>query len=62
MNFLTIKQLSEKYGFYTDSAIRNLIRLSTKNGFSFCIRRIGAKILINEEDFLNWIENHKGKL
>ncbi len=36
--------------------LRHLIFNAEKNGFKKCIRRIGRRILIDEESFFKWVE------
>lgn len=63
--WLTPKMLAEAERAYTLSAIRNLIHKSEDrqssvgvipgNGLKPHIRRVGRKVLINHQGFLNWI-------
>jgi len=65
----TVKTLSEAEPAFTLAAIRNLIFLSADrktskgiikgNGLAPHIRRIGAKVLINREGFLGWIDSQE---
>ena len=55
-HYLTVKQLSEKYPAFPQGGIRSWI-FADKNGFSKCLRRVGKKILINEQIFMDWLEN-----
>jgi hypothetical protein len=65
-NWLTVNLLSEAVPAFSPAAIRNLIfksadRKTSKgiikgNGLAPHIRRIGAKVLINHQGFLSWIE------
>ena len=67
--WLTVNLLSEAEPAFTLAAIRNLIFLSADrktskgiikgNGLAPHIRRIGAKVLINHEGFLNWIDSQE---
>ncbi len=58
--FATVKQIPELYpGIFTQSSIRWLIFNEKQNGFSKCIRRIGAKVLINLDDFEEYINEQK---
>lgn len=66
MTPLTIRQLSERYPAFSEPAIRNLVfcakpRQSTKgpipgNGLDRCILRVGRKVLIDEEQFQDWLQ------
>ena len=55
-NLLTVKQFSEKHAAFPEGGMRYRIFHSDKNGFDRCIRRVGAKVLINEIEFFKWIE------
>lgn len=68
-NWLTVNLLSQIEPAFTPAALRNLIFLSADrktskgiikgNGLAPHIRRIGAKVLINREGFLSWIDTQK---
>jgi hypothetical protein len=53
--FYTVKQIPSYYPAFTESSIRYLIFNQKQNGFDSCIRKIGKKILIDADDFENWI-------
>lgn len=55
-NFLTVKQFAQKYPAFSEASLRYNIFHEEKNGFDKAIKRVGKKILIDEEAFLNWIE------
>ena len=65
-SWLTVNLLSEAAPAFSPAAIRNLIfksadRKTSKgiikgNGLAPHIRRIGAKVLINHQGFLSWID------
>ena len=60
-HFLTVKQLSEKYAFIPAGGIRHLI-FTNKNDFNKrVVRKLGRKILINENEFLNFIDEQAKK-
>jgi hypothetical protein len=59
MSFLTVKQTSEKYPAFTQNSIRWIIFNSKFNGASAFIRRVGRKILIDNDAFVAWIDGHK---
>ena len=58
--FYTVKQLADKHHFVTLSALRWYIFHSKSNGLHSCIRRVGRKILIDNQAFLNWIDTNGG--
>ena len=57
--FLTVKQVAEKYPWPSEQGLRHLIFYADENGFSRCIRRIGRRVLIKEEEFLSWLNESK---
>lgn len=66
-SWLTVNLLSKEVPAFSPAAIRNLIFKSADrktsnsiikgNGLAPHIRRIGAKVLINHQGFLNWIDS-----
>ncbi|MDQ7075032.1 MAG: hypothetical protein Q9O24_07755 [Gammaproteobacteria bacterium] len=68
-SFLTVPQFSVKHPAFTQSSLRGLIfnaksRQSSQgmiegNGLAPAIIRIGRKVLIDEEKFLAWVDNHQ---
>ncbi len=60
-NYLTVKQLANKYEAFSEASLRYWIFHSTSNNLDKAIRRVGKKILIAENAFLSWIENQGGK-
>jgi hypothetical protein len=58
--WVTVRQLAELYPF-GEGGIRNLLFFSKTNGLEKCVRRIGSKILINTDQFDEWIDGHKDK-
>jgi hypothetical protein len=55
----TVKQFTEKQPAFTESALRSLIFNEHKNGLakSKAIKRVGRKVLIDEAQFLSWIDS-----
>lgn len=56
--FRTVKQFAGVHEAFTESALRMLIFNENQNGLakSGAILRIGRKVLIDEELFLNWVK------
>ena len=54
--FLTVQQVTDKYKFLTLSAFRAML-YKDKELEKRCVRRIGKKMLICEEDFMEYINN-----
>jgi hypothetical protein len=59
----TVKRLAYLYpdAGFTDSSIRWLIFNSEENGFGRCIRRLGKKVLIDIEEFEDWMDNYAAR-
>jgi hypothetical protein len=70
-SWLTVNLLSEAEPAFSPAALRNLIFLSAErktskglikgNGLAPHIRRIGAKVLINHQGFLSWIDSQESE-
>ncbi len=57
--YLTVKQLSEKYPAFPASGIRHLIFHAKAKNFENCLIRVGKKVLVDSEKFSAWIESHR---
>jgi hypothetical protein len=57
--FLTVKQTSDKHPAFSENSLRWIIFNSRFNGSSAFLRRVGRKILIDDEAFVAWIDSHK---
>jgi len=60
--YVTVKQLinlPQYEGLFTESSIRFHIFNEKLNGFNRCIIRINRKIIIDTNEFENWIQSHK---
>lgn len=58
--YLTVKQMAAKHAAFSEASLRYYIFNEKQNNLSEAIRRIGRKVLINEEAFFLWIENQNG--
>ena len=38
------------------AGLRHLIFHERSNGFSVCVRRVGKRVLIDEEEFFRWVD------
>ena len=56
-NLTSVKQFVRNYPIFTQGGLRQLIFLADKNGLAKAggILRVGRKVLIHEEKFLEWI-------
>lgn len=55
-SLLTVKQFSQKHPAFPEGGMRHRIFYADGTGFNNCIRRVGAKVLIDEKAFFKWIE------
>ncbi len=59
-NYLTVKQMAQRHPAFSEASLRYHIFNETKNGIDKAIKRVGRKILINEELFFVWLEGQNG--
>lgn len=59
-NFMTVKQVAEKYPAFPQGGLRFMIFHADKNGFDRCLRRVGRKVLVEEGEFLRWVDKNGG--
>ncbi len=57
---LTVKQFANKHPAFSEASLRYHIFHEKTNGLGIAIKRVGRKILIQEEAFFNWIEGLQG--
>ena len=57
--YLTVRQLTEKYPAFPQGGLRHYIFHEKENGFAYCIRRVGRRVLISEADFFAWVEGQR---
>lgn len=58
--YLTLKQISEKYRAFSLRYLRTLLLNRHQNGFSDCVISLSAnRLLIDESKFLSWIDQHR---
>lgn len=60
-NYLTVKQMAATHPAFSEASLRYYIFNEHENGINKVIRRIGKKILINEELFFEWLEEQNGR-
>jgi hypothetical protein len=59
MRFVTVRQASQIFPAFSESSLRWIIFNSKMNGASSFIRRVGRKILIDQDRFNVWIDDKK---
>ena len=57
-SFLTLKQWLEKYKAIPEGGIRHLIFTNKDNFNSRVVKKLGRKILLDEQAFLSYIDEH----
>ncbi|PCK00084.1 MAG: hypothetical protein COA45_04180 [Zetaproteobacteria bacterium] len=60
-NFLTVKQLAAKHPAFSESSLRYHLFHKDTNNLAQHVRKIGAKILIDEHGFVDWINANGGE-
>ncbi len=53
---LTVKQFNQKHPAFPIGGLRHHIFHEHQNGFSMCVRRIGRRVLIDEQAFFEWVD------
>lgn len=59
-NYLTVKQMAARHQAFSEASLRYHIFNEKKNGIDKAIKRVGRKILINEQRFFDWLEGQTG--
>ena len=57
-SFLTLKQWLDKYKAIPEGGIRHLIFTNKDNFNSRVVKKLGRKILLDEQAFLSYIDDH----
>lgn len=56
--FLTFSEVARRFPAFTESGLR-WHRFQNTSGFNRCVRRVGRKVVISLNDFLNWLNECK---
>lgn len=59
MTFLTVRQTAAKYPAFSVGSLRWLLNNRARNGFSYCVLKIGARLLIDESQFIAWLRSKR---
>lgn len=57
--YLTVKQTAGKHPAFSEGALRWAIFNRRVNRFDSCLIRIGRRLLIDEQHFLEWVAQHR---
>ncbi len=58
-SFVTVREWVEKHSWPPEGGVRHLIHFAATNGFEVVVRRVGRRVLLDEEAFLAWIDAHR---
>ena len=58
---ITVRDWPKYHPWPTSSAWRWYIFHAEKNGIGRCIRRVGRRVLIDEAEFFNWVDEQRGQ-
>lgn len=59
---ISIKEWEKIHGYPSASGLRHLCFIGKQNGFERCIRRIGRRVLIDEDEYFKWVKDGCRKL
>lgn len=59
--FLTKNQAIEKYPFFTQNMMKNILHKNIDGFRKKCVRKLGRRILIDEDEFIKFIDDLKQK-
>lgn len=60
-NLIPANNWNKHHPWPPEGGMRYLIFNANKNGFDKCIKRVGRRVLIDEEAFFKWVEEQNGK-
>ncbi len=55
-SFATVRYLLKKYPWLTEGGLRHFLFHMDENGLHRAVKKMGRRILIDEDEFFNWIE------
>ncbi len=58
---IPVTKWSQYHDYPTEPGLRWLIFNGEKNGFSEVIRRVGRRVLIDEQSFFDWVDGNDGR-
>lgn len=60
-NFIPASQWNKHHDWPPQGGLRHLIFNAKANGFEQCVRRVGRRVLIDEEAFFKWVDEQQAK-
>lgn len=58
-NILTVNQLVSAFPAFGEKTVRWWIYNGKTNGFDACLIRIGSRIYIDKNRFIEWVKSHR---
>lgn len=59
--YIPIGSWNDEHKWPSESRLRYLVFNAEKHGFSDVVKRVGKSVLIDEENFFNWVEDQQVK-
>ncbi|MBN2672992.1 MAG: hypothetical protein JXX29_15020 [Deltaproteobacteria bacterium] len=59
-HFITVEEYCGRYPWPSEAGMRWLIFNAKQKGISNCFIRVSRRVLIDEQAFLRWLEEHRG--
>lgn len=56
--YFSVRQFSERHGL-SEGSLRHLIFFKDSNNFKNCIRKVGKKLYLSEEEYFKWMEANR---
>jgi hypothetical protein len=57
----TVQQFSQKHPAFTPGSLRWLLFHRETNGLARAVLKVGRRVLLDEDAFFTWLDEHKGK-
>lgn len=57
--YLTPRELSEKYPTFRRSWLKKQVWRRSENGLDIAVRKIEGRVWIHEAKFFEWVESHR---
>lgn len=55
-----VTQWQVEHDWPTEAGLRHLIFHEHENGFHRCVRRVGRRVLVDEDEFYRWVDSQNG--
>jgi hypothetical protein len=60
--YFTVRQTAARHRAFTEGSLRWLIFNRNSNGFDYCLVRIGRRLLIDDQRFIDWVAQHRERV